>query len=365
MPSRLFALGSNGAGQLGIGHREDVSTPQECIFDASTPLADDESIMAIRAGGNHTLVLTSSGRVFATGSRNALPAEEADHNSFHLLNIESVFRLSSASKVTNIATSWDASYFVVDKQVVCACGTGSKGELGLGVGKNLVAAPGVSLDLGMYGDGSATIQDISGGLSHVVLITSDGGVYGWGTSRKGELGEDTKEKKIVWKPWKIDVGFHASSVVAGRNLTFVRGGKNQQILLGSAKQFPSGISLDLATTTEVSCGWSNLYALDSGELQAIGHHDRGQVPLIKLPMLTHFAPGSEHGVGCTGDGKVIAFGWGEHGNCGEPMDVRGNVAGRFNTITIPRNKDDSVCLIAAGCATTFVAVRSPDPPAEP
>lgn len=362
MPTRLFALGSNGAGQLGIGHQDDVSIPEQCFLDAAAPLAEDETIAAIRAGGNHTLVLTSHGRVFATGCSGAVPTEGADLKIFQLLDIKKVFKLPSTPKVTNIAAAWNTSYFVIDGHAVYACGTGNKGELGLGEDLAVATLPELVIDLGIHGDGRVTIQDIAAGLGHVVLITSGGEGYGWGTSRKGELGEDAKDMKTICRPWKINFSFHASSVVAGRNFTFIRGRENDQLLLGNQKPVSSSDTLKLSTNTEVSCGWSNIYALDSGELHAIGRKDRVQVPLVNLPELTRFAAGSEHGVGCTVDSKVIAFGWGEHGNCGEPIDGRGNVAGRFNTIAIPRNDDESVNLIAAGCATTFVAVTSPISP---
>src|SRR5271156_750619 len=68
---RLFSLGSNGSGQLGIGHQEDVSSPQPCIFDEASSfqrLEPDDEIVKVVAGGNHTLVLFASGAVFAAGS---------------------------------------------------------------------------------------------------------------------------------------------------------------------------------------------------------------------------------------------------------------------------------------------------------
>ena len=363
--TQTLALGSNAAGQLGIGHQNDISIPEQCIFSSTAPLSNDETITSLQAGGNHTLLLTSSGRVFATGSRETLPVKAegaAELNTFRLLDIKKVFGLPSTSNITQIAASWDASYFVVDERVVYACGIGNKGELGLGEEKPFAVTPEVVIDLGMYGDGSETIKDISAGMSHVVLVTSNGEIYGWGTSRKGELREAAKEKKIIWGPRKIGIDFSARSAVAGRNFTFIQGTENQQALLGNAKQLPSGELLELSAETEVTCGWSNLYALDAGELQAVGRNDRGQVPLIKLSQLKLFAAGSEHGVGCTVGGEVVTFGWGEHGNCGEPVDGKGNVAGRFNTIAITKNDDEHVCFLAAGCATTFIAVKSSEAP---
>lgn len=64
----LFAFGSNGSGQLGLGHTEDVSIPTRCVFDdEASPQADNGKVVRIAAGGNHTLVLFENGAVYAAG----------------------------------------------------------------------------------------------------------------------------------------------------------------------------------------------------------------------------------------------------------------------------------------------------------
>ncbi|RMZ87545.1 hypothetical protein DV736_g5230, partial [Chaetothyriales sp. CBS 134916] len=362
MPTCLFALGSNGTGQLGIGNQDDASIPQQCIFDSPATLPDDEQITDIRAGGNHTLLLTANGCVCGSGSHGALPAITRDLSTFHQLDVARLCNISSRSKVTHIAACWEASYFVVDQQVVYACGIGTKGELGLGEEVSHCSTPASAFDLRRNGNADAgpAIISISGGMSHVVLVTDNGEVYGWGTSRKGELGHELVNEKVIWKPRRLAIGFPALGVVAGRTFTFFWGGKGKQALLGNAKIIPGGEPLKLFTQSQVFAGWSSLYVLDSGELDAVGGGSRGQVPTTKLPTLAHFAAGSEHAVGVTADSKIIAFGWGEHGNCGEPIDSRGNVAGRYNSISIALGPQEVISVVGAGCATTFVAVSSPN-----
>jgi protein ATS1 len=356
MPFCLYALGSNGSGQLGIGHTSDVFTPQECIFDPEAVMSPSDKISDIKAGGNHTLVLTSSGQVFAAGNYNALPSPCSQDRHFRSLDMAETFGLTNASKMTSIATTWEASFFVADGQVVYACGKGSKGELGLGETISEAQMPRVVLDLGIYRDGTAVIQTIAAGMSHVVLTTSDGEIYGWGAARKGQLGEEAINKKTVWSPRKVSVGLPPKTVVAGRDFTFIQGNSGEQVLLGEKKHFPDDTIAQLSGQPELFAGWSNLYALQSGALHAVGRSDRGQLSAQALPKLLSFAAGSEHGVGYTFDGEVVAFGWGEHGNCGEPVDERGNVIGRFNHIKLPALGHSEVSFLAAGCATTFVAV---------
>ena len=59
----VYSLGSNGSGQLGIGHEEDVSVPKPVYFADSPPA----SIRAIAAGGNHTLILSDAGELYWAG----------------------------------------------------------------------------------------------------------------------------------------------------------------------------------------------------------------------------------------------------------------------------------------------------------
>ncbi len=61
----LFALGSNGSGQLGIGHKEDVSVPKQVLFPEDLSILP--TIRKIAAGGNHTLLLTEPGELFWSG----------------------------------------------------------------------------------------------------------------------------------------------------------------------------------------------------------------------------------------------------------------------------------------------------------
>lgn len=59
MKTRIFALGSNGSGQLGIGHQDDTSTPQEVNTDGISTAG----IKQIACGGNHTTVLFENGDI--------------------------------------------------------------------------------------------------------------------------------------------------------------------------------------------------------------------------------------------------------------------------------------------------------------
>ena len=91
---------------------------------------------------------------------------------------------------------------------------------------------------------------------------------------------------------------------------------------------------------------------------AWGRNDRGQLPPPDLPTPAKLAVGSEHAIALLGDGRVAAFGWGEHGNCGPDTDFQGNVSGTYNVISLPEavGADRKVVGVGAGCATSWMIV---------
>jgi protein ATS1 len=106
-------------------------------------------------------------------------------------------------------------------------------------------------------------------------------------------------------------------------------------------------------------GWSSVHhvkSLDGAtEVRSIGKNDRGQLAPSVLRPLRALAAGSEHCIGIDYAGQLIAWGWGEHGNCGEQVDDRGTVSGRYNVIPVASSEDGIVVEgVAAGCATSFV-----------
>ena len=73
------------------------------------------------------------------------------------------------------------------------------------------------------------------------------------------------------------------------------------------------------------------------------------------------AVGSEHALALTKDGRVLAWGWGEHGNCGLGTDEDGDVKHGWNEISITESDKSSVVGLGAGCATSWIWTDTPRP----
>ena len=356
-----YALGSNGSGQLGTGHKEDVSVPKLVLVERTT----SKPINHIAAGGNHTLLL-SSGTLYSSGDARSgargitLQSRRVEHVFQPVLLAESEQGLTDSSTAFCAAT-WEASIIVkTDKDgkanQVFTFGIGNKGELGQGEMLFRSAKPQLVKDFPPPG---LEVVDLAACVSHVVTVLSNGEVYGWGSGRKGQLGEP---EEFVYTPRKITgVDFPVVRTVCGREFTFLVGDSKEgrHVILGSDKwNIRTSAPGSIIGWKEIGAGWSSVLVLfENGRVLSWGRDDHGQCAPSNLPLLSGIAAGSEHYLGLTQDGNVLAWGWGEHGNCG-PSTTNGDVKGKWNVVAssqylLPGSK---VYKIGAGCATSWIFV---------
>ncbi|EPE34622.1 RCC1/BLIP-II [Glarea lozoyensis ATCC 20868] len=358
----LFAIGSNGSGQLGIGHKEDVSVPKQVHFQNETP----SSTPQVRAGGNHTLLL-SSGRLFCSGDISSgacglVSEPENDDSGFREVRLdteESSTRHDST--ICFCAATWEATTIVLKDErgkatKVYSFGTGNKGELGQG--ELLFRSSKAQLIKEFPPDGLEVV-DLAASVSHVVIVLENGDVYGWGNGRKGQLG---KPDAIVHIPRKLGgINFKVVRAVCGREFTYLLSDctAGEHVVLGSNKwEVISSAPLHVPGWKDVGASWGSIFVLqEDGILLSWGRDDHGQLSPPGLPPLSQVAIGSEHALGHALDGRVLAWGWGEHGNCG-PNTEHGDVKGRWNVIASSQYLPPSARMsgIGAGCATSWVCI---------
>ena len=357
----VFAIGSNGSGQLGIGHKEDVSVPKQVLFH---PEDASMSIAGIATGGNHTILLTKSGDLYWSGDPSSGACglgKELQVPVFQPARLSQSERDTDIGPVSLICATWEASFIVASdatgkKARIFSLGVGAKGELGSG--EFIVRTP-TATPLPDFPPPGTEIVDLAACMGHVVAVLDNGDAYGWGNGRKGQVGEPAG---TVHAPRKVDgVDFQVYRAVCTKEATCLFGSpeSGRVHVLGSDKwRIKSNASERLSPWTDVAAGWGAVYILrNDGSLQAWGRDDHGQLPPPGLPALTQIAIGSEHAVALTDKGDVLAWGWGEHGNCG-PQVENNDVKGRWNVIAssnfIPKNS--KIVGIGAGCATSWVYI---------
>ena len=357
----LYALGSNGNGQLGIGACDDTSEPQPCIIQNDGQDLPGRPVK-ISAGGSHTLLLFDSGRLFSAGSNqhgqagiksraNSSTSSPDPHAIFTEIRIP-----TELPKVKFCSATWEASVIVTSDDEVYTFGGGPHGELGTGFDESRILGK-----LPRIPPPGETIVDIASGIKHTVVVLSNGDVHGWGNGRKGQLGEPAE---IVRRPRKIICAKSIRRASCGAESTYLvsDAGEGRHLVLGSNKW---GVRTQSPTYmrgwTEIGANWGGIVNLiSSGELVAWGRNDRGQLGPsgVTTDEIAQIAPGSEHTVVLTRSGKVLVCGWGEHGNCGVEVDGEGNVKDAWKELSIP-SLDAAVPIvgIAAGCATSFIWTR--------
>lgn len=357
----LFALGSNGSGQLGIGHLEDVSVPKQVEFDtaADTPSPDDP-VCRVAAGGNHTILLTTSGRAYWSGDvksgNGGLLTTAMNPESTKFRQVVLVDHAQAQPCVTHIACMWAASIFVTaeqgpDNQKVYVFGEGPDG----------------SAPLADFPPPGTTITNVDASFRHAVFVLSNGEVYGYGTGTKGQLGPmDALSKTITNVPRKIEgLSFEVRRAVCSQFATcFVSEPGDGRVLVLGADKWGLVTSAPIAVPDwkAIVASWGNFYILKyGGDLAAWGRNDHGQMPPPDHPNITDIAAGSEHCLALTTEGEVLAWGWGEHGNCGPSIDgPAGDVSGRSNVLASLSHLPETsrFTLIGAGCATSWINIAT-------
>ncbi|KAH8553851.1 regulator of chromosome condensation 1/beta-lactamase-inhibitor protein II [Umbelopsis sp. PMI_123] len=360
----LYSFGSNGNGQLGVGHATDLRTPVRCSL-----AVPDSSIAKITAGGNHSALLTTNGEIYFCGDNSQGQCADVTSNTFRRS------QTLNERKWKDVACGWSFTILVDRTGQAFSLGEGNRGELGhdnkLFKTNSAVAIRGVE-----------QIVSVACGYRHVIAQTIDGKAIGWGSNSSGQLGNvayhDEKTKSVI------------PTVIFPSPVTAIACGQTHSVFLDEAgKIYTMGVNkygqlgkfnpLECvrsdqpilgslpAPAVKISCGWHHTIVLtDTREIWGWGRNDHGQLTDIEAtgdgwldkPFKLAWKPvhipqastiqdmicGSEHVLCLSGD-TVYAWGWNEHGNCASTdADV-------FTPNAVPLVNPR---MVAAGCSTSWV-----------
>ncbi|KAL1922478.1 uncharacterized protein VTP21DRAFT_10017 [Calcarisporiella thermophila] len=382
----LFACGSNGNGQLGVGHEDDISFFAPCLF--THPLPSHTPPQFVTGGGNHAALVTSSGELWLSGlnsdgQSSASSSEDEGWTSFRPSTIP------GSTRVKTVCCGWTTTFVITEQDgLVYAMGKGSSGELGLG---QVVKSSKPALI-----EALRDVVDIRCGLRHVVALTRDGSLWGWGSERHGALSNSKEtytnksnaKKSTRWRPEPVQIDARAVAIACGLYFTAILDDQGRVWTMGLNKHGQLGRAdpKDLISTSkpmivslptkvvQLSCGWNHTVVLcEDGGVYAWGRNDHGQLGIrgpneigtsadgwysepmsiaylpqqISLTNISRIACGSEHTLAVTSDKKLLTWGWNEHGNCA--------TRDRCNVLE-PRLIDgvENVAGVGAGCGTSWV-----------
>ncbi|MDR2869416.1 MAG: hypothetical protein LBV04_03100 [Deferribacteraceae bacterium] len=211
---KLYATGSNEIGGLGLGEEEGSYT-----FTQVDIAHIDGKPTLIFAGNHHSLLLTDSGKLYGTGYNRFGQlglGDWRDRNTFTLIDTAHI------DKIASIAAIGTYSLLLTDSGKLYATGDNEIGQLGLGDWRNRNTFTQVDT---AHIDGK--IISIMAGL----LLTNSGKLYGTGDSEDGRLG--FKRHRNIFT--LIDTAH-----IDGKVVSISRGSLSSLLLTDSGKLYGTG-----------------------------------------------------------------------------------------------------------------------------
>ncbi len=176
----VWTWGANDVGQLGdgsvTGQYQGRAVPQA--------VPGLTRIVAIAAGGSHTLALRSDGTLWAWGSNYSGQLGDGTTT-----DRAKPVQVAGFNNVVTIAAGENHSVAVTSDGTVWAWGVNYDGRLGNGSTQDSAIPVAV---IGLNG-----VAGISGGGSHTLARKADGTVWSWGPNDLGQLGDGTEAMRVA------------------------------------------------------------------------------------------------------------------------------------------------------------------------
>ena len=347
----VMAWGANDSGQLGNGGTSTVSTPIQI------DLGSGKSALEVSAGGLHSLALGSDGAVYGWG-RNS-NGQLGDGTTLQR-TAPITAQFPAASGIVAVSAGGDHSLALAGDGRLYSWGGNDNGQLGDG-GTTQRASPAlISLANGVEA------AAISGGANFSLAIGSDGRVYGWGQNSHGQLGDGTLTQRTAPVAVTLAIGVKAKAIAAGGGHSLAIGsdgklyawGDNAVGQLGDGTQTqrssPVLVSLPAGVAAVgIAAGSAHSLALGSDGklyvwgLNASGQLGNGTTSMVIVPAAQSWsnqvvplvAPGSKLVVGrfhsCAVDtaGEVQCWGENSVGAVGDGTTIDRTVPVRVNGVT--------------------------------
>lgn len=196
----VLTWGYNGSGQLGTGFATASEIPVRVKLPRGT------TVTAVANGGYHALALTSTGQIMAWG--NGGFGELGNGNHYSSLSPVMV-KLPPGVKAVAIAAGSQHSMALTSSGEVLAWGRGNFGQLGNAGTANRY------LPVRVHIPASDRVTTVSAGGGFSLALTSTGQVLAWGHNVFGQLGDGTQVNADVPMGVLIPAGLIAVALAAG------------------------------------------------------------------------------------------------------------------------------------------------------
>lgn len=288
---KVYAWGANNKGQL--GNNSTTSYPYPVAVDMTGALLG-KTVVALAAGYEHSLALTSDGGIYAWGSNVAGELGTGSPSDSLVPVAVDTGGVLSGKTIQQIQAGWGTSAVLDSNGQVYTWGSGNS----LGNSSASASTVPVAVDTGGVLSGK-TVSKLRVGGFHMLVQTTDGMLFGWGVNNRGQIGDGTSGTNRL-SPVAVDV----TGVLATKTITDISAGYQHSLALASdgtvyawgaddamalgnattTVQADSPVAVDMTgvlsgkTVAAISAGTFTGYALTSdGDLFAWGTNTTGAV----------------------------------------------------------------------------------------
>lgn len=335
--TEIFTCGQNSYGELGHG---DVMIRKS--FD-KVSFFEAKSIVAAGAGNEHTVFVSSLGKVYVSGYNDNGQCGLGSTQQVRQPSLVTAIEGEDISKV-HVYNGSEHTLLVTRDGRLFAFGYNYRGQLGLGTTASEVVP---RLVKGLL---SKKVRSAACSYHHSAVICSDGSMFTFGRNDCGQLGHgdciDRKTPQLV-----TNINIPVVSISCGQfHTTFVNNagqamacGKNDFGQIGLENVESSKIFLKMeglspqetqsnGVVSQVCCGYYHtLVLLHNGVVYGCGRNDYGQLGLghtqprvhglqvvsgLREKLVSSLSCGCYHSVAITSNGMLYVFGRNNHGQLG-------------------------------------------------
>jgi alpha-tubulin suppressor-like RCC1 family protein len=275
--SNVTAWGLNTDGRLGVGNTNSPVNWAQAVRGIPT----GATITGLSAGGTHSLIL-AGGQVYAAGSDRFGQLGQGGTNGVNKTGFTPV-PMTSNTPVA-VAAGGNHSLIVTASGKVFAFGDNTYGQLARS--SNIASLGTLSQVDGL----TNRIVSVAAGADHNLALDENGGVWVWGRNDSGQLGKNTRTSaeripvRIISSGAKAVAAGYAHSLVLMQNGTVQGFGKNT---LGQAGQSSATTYAKAPVTIpgmsgirSISAGTDSSFAItESGQLYGWGYNSYGELLL--------------------------------------------------------------------------------------